>query len=186
MKALKGLLRSRVAMANKRLLRLEANKLTDLPAYKYYQEMKGSERFTSKGNDYNELRKELARVDKFLASKTSLVRGANKHLKEIAERVGIRFDKVSELPEKTKRFFELTSKVGQYLKNVEGSYHAIGYQKVWESVSDYVKEQDIDLTSGKFSADDYIEDLIDRTSYGKSYKPQEWEGMDWFDVDDDY
>jgi hypothetical protein len=186
MKALKGSLRSKVAMANKRLARLEANNLTDVPAYKNYQQMKeNGERFTSKGDDYNELQKEMARVESFLNSKTSLVRGANKHLKEIAERVGIRYDKVSELPQKTKRFFELTSKVEQYLKNVEGSYHAIGYQKVWESVSDYIKDNSIDLTQGQFSADDYLEGLIDKTRYDRMYEAEDWENMEWFNVDED-
>lgn len=169
-KQLKKELQRKVAMANKRVKRLEQNDMTSLPAYKYYQEMKGDEKFTSAGKDYNELRKELAKVDNFLGAKTSKVRDANKYLKGIAERTGIEYQNVKELPAKTKKFFELSSKVEQYLKNVQGSYSAIGYQKVWETVSEYVKDNDIDLGNEELDMEQYLDDLVNGSSKGKFFE----------------
>ena len=182
---LKAELRRKVAMANKRLQRLEGNKMTDLPAYRYAQDMLGEDRnrFTSAGNDVNELRKELMRVDLFLNSKTSKVRDANKYLKGIAERTGIKYNKVSELPGKTKHFFELASKVEQYLKNVEGSYHALGYQEVWETVSEYVQDNDIDLNSKDFDIDTYLDDLIEKSGYDNMANVMDLDDLEWFTVD---
>lgn len=169
-KSLKKELQRKVAMANKRVKRLEQNDMTSLPAYKYYQEMKQGEKFSSAGKDYNELRKELAKVDNFLGAKTSKIRDANKYLKGIAERTGIEYKSVKELPAKTKKFFELTSKVEQYLKNVQGSYSAIGYQKVWETVSEYVKDNDIDLGSDALDMEQYLDDLVNGSSKGKFFE----------------
>lgn len=169
-KSLKKELQRKVAMANKRVKRLEQNDMTSLPAYKYYQEMKQGEKFSSAGKDYNELRKELAKVDNFLGAKTSKIRDANKYLKGIAERTGIEYKSAKELPAKTKKFFELTSKVEQYLKNVQGSYSAIGYQKVWETVSEYVKDNDIDLGSDALDMEQYLDDLVNGSSKGKFFE----------------
>lgn len=167
---LKKELQRKVAIANKRVKRLEQNNMTSLPAYKYYQDMKNGEKFTSAGKDYNMLRTELAKVDNFLEAKTSKVRDANKYLKGIAERTGIEYNKVSELPAKTKKFFELSSKVEQYLKNVQGSYSAIGYQKVWETVSEYIKDNDIDLGDEAQDMEQYLQDLVEGSSKGKFFE----------------
>ena len=182
-KAIKQQLRRKVSMANKRLQRLEGNQMQEIPAYKMARDMLGNrKRFTSAGDDINELRKELARVDKFLNAKTSTVRGANRNMKEIAARTGIKYKSVKELPQKTQKFFELASKVEQYLKNVEGSYHAVGYQKVWETVSEYIEDNDIDLTDPNFDVEDYLDDLIQQTSPDSNDEP-DWDSMEWFTVD---
>jgi len=183
---LKDVLRRKTAMANKRLQRLEGNKMQDLPAYKYAMDMMGDrkrKRFTSAGDDYNELQKELARVDNFLNSKTSKVRDANRYLKGIADRTGIKYNKVGELPKKTARFFELASKVEQYLKNVEGSHHAVGYEKVWETVSEYVQDNNIDLSSEDFDMEMYLDDLIQQSGYDNMADAMDLDDLDWFDID---
>ena len=100
------------------------------------------------GKDYNDLQKELARVNNFINAKTSLVRQANAYLKEIATMTGITYSKVSELPTLTRGFFELASKIEQYLRNVEGSASAIGYQKIWEVINKYVKDENSELLTG--------------------------------------
>lgn len=118
---LKRELRRKVAIANKRLTRLEKNDLTKLPAYRQWREYGGGKKFSSAGSDYNELQSELARVDRFINARTSLVRESNKYLKEIADMTNLKYNYVSELSSKLSNFFETTSKVEQYLRQVEGS-----------------------------------------------------------------
>ena len=148
LQALKAEVSRKASMANKRLARLEKNNLTHLPAYQMWVDYKGGVKFSVKGKDYNELQKELARVNAFLNPKTSLVRQANKYLKEIAAMTGIKYKSVKELPDLTRNFFELASKIEQYLRNVEGSASAIGYQKIWEVINKYVKEENTELLKG--------------------------------------
>lgn len=148
LQALKAEVSRKASMANKRLARLERNNLTHLPAYQMWLDYKGGVKFSVKGKDYNELQQELARVNAFLNAKTSLVRQANKYLKEIAAMTGIKYKSVKELPALTKNFFELASKIEQYLRNVEGSASAIGYQKIWEVINKYVKEENTELLKG--------------------------------------
>lgn len=148
LQALKAEVSRKASMANKRLARLERNNLTHLPAYQMWLDYKGGVKFSVKGKDYNELQMELARVNAFLNAKTSLVRQANKYLKEIAAMTGIKYKSVKELPALTKNFFELASKIEQYLRNAEGSASAIGYQKIWEVINKYVKEENAELLKG--------------------------------------
>jgi hypothetical protein len=148
LQTLKAEVARKASIANKRLARLEKNNLTNLPAYQMWLDYKGGVKFSVKGKDYNELQKELARVNAFLNAKTSLVREANKYLKEIAAMTGIKYKSVKELPALTKNFFVLASKIEQYLRNVEGSASAIGYQKIWEVINKYVKEENAELLKG--------------------------------------
>jgi hypothetical protein len=150
----------KASIANKRLERLERNNLTDLPAYRSWVDYGGGVRFSVAGKDYNELQAELARVNHFLNSKTSLVREANKYLKDIARMTGVKYEKVSELPDKLSNFFKLASQVEQYLRLTEQSASAIGYQKIWEVINKYVEEERQDLEK-VFEAG---EDLIPRIS----------------------
>lgn len=174
------------SMANKRLVRLENNNLTNLPAYKQWKDYKGGIKFSVKGKSYNELQKEMARLDSFLNKKTSLVRQANNVLKDIAENTGIKYNSVKELQVKSQRFFELASKIEQYLRNVEGSASALGYQKIWDSVNQYVKESRVDLSSADFDMDKALERIKELVSYENV--EQGWEGygsggkiVEWFD-----
>lgn len=148
----------KASMANKRLVRLEKNNLTDLPAYKSWVEYGGGVKFSVAGKDYNALQAELSRVNHFLNSKTSLVRQANKHMKDLAKMTGVEYEKVSELPDKLSRFFKLASQVEQYLRITEQSATAIGYHKIWEVINKYVEDEKKDL--GKVLEDG--RDLIPR------------------------
>lgn len=148
LQVLKAEVSRKASMANKRLVRLERNNLTHLPAYQQWVDYKGGVKFSVRGKDYNDLQKELARLNNFINAKTSLVRQANAHLKEIATMTGISYNKVSELPALTRGFFELASKIEQYLRNVEGSASAIGYQKIWEVINKYVKDENSELLAG--------------------------------------
>lgn len=140
-----------VSMANKRLIRLEANKLTDVPAYQQLVDIMGTNkpRFSIRGKDYNELQREISRMRRFLDAKTSTVRGANQVLKEMAKNTGIKYKSMKELREKAKLFFELASKVEQYLRTVHDIASAIGYQKIWQAVNTYVKDAKRDIDTSK-------------------------------------
>lgn len=150
---------SRMAsLANKRLNRLEENDLKDSPAYRGYLE-KGGKKFSVRGKDYNQVQAEIARMKAFIDANTSTVRGVNNYLKEIAANTGIQYKNLSELREKAPKFFELASKVEQYLRDVEDMASAIGYEKIWESINVYVEQNKIDLRSSENDVDKMIEDI---------------------------
>ena len=191
--AIKEELRGKSAMANKRITRLENNGLTELSAYSSWSDednWRGGEKFSSAGSDYRDLQKELARVDKFLNNKSSLVREANKQLKNIADTTGIKYDKVSDLPKLTSKFFELASKVEQYLRNVQGSV-AVQYQEIWQEINAYLKKESIDLNdSGEDVAqmDKILEELLDdmeseSEAESKDFEDEDLDDMGWFTVD---
>lgn len=152
---------SRLAsLANKRLQRLEKNQLTDSPAYqKYLRE--GGQRFGVKGKDYNQVQSEVARLRRFINSETSTIRGINNNLKEMASNTGIKYNNLKELRQKASKFFELSSKVEQYLRTVDDMASAIGYQKIWEAVNQYVETNEGALDSGEDNIDSMIKAVTD-------------------------
>lgn len=145
------------AMANKRVTRLENNGLKDTPAYKAYLE--GGGKFGVKGKTYNELQKEVSRLNQFINSATSTVKGANNVLIELANNTGIKYDNIKDLRSKAPKFFELSSKVEQYLRTVNDMASAIGYQKIWEAVNQYVSDANIDLSNTTGDIDSMIEKI---------------------------
>ena len=151
-----------VSMANKRLIRLESNKLTDAPAYKNLVGKDGKKpRFGVRGKSYNEVQKEVARIRQFLNAETSTVRGANKVLKEMAKNTGIKYKTMKELREKSKLFFELASKVEQYLRTVDDIASAIGYQKIWEAVNTYIKDVRKGMSNAEMSVEQAVYEITE-------------------------
>ena len=149
---------SRLAsMANKRLKRLEKNDLQDSPAYQKWLES-GGEKFGIRGKDYNAVQKEMARMRQFINSQTSTVKGINNVLKEMADNTGIRYKNLKELRQSSKQFFELSSKIEQYLRTVDDMASSIGYQKIWEQINQYVQTNKIELGE----ANNNIEELTQR------------------------
>lgn len=144
------------SIANKRIKRLEENEFTDSPAYKRYI-ADGGQHFGVRGKTYNEVQKELARLRRFLDSETSTIRGVTHTLKEMAENTGIKYKNLEELKAKSSKFFELQSKVEQYLRTVEDAASAIGYQQIWEAINTYTQEQGIRLEDGSVSIDGMVE-----------------------------
>ena len=134
-----------ISMANKRLTRLEKSKLTDSPAYSKYVDNNENPRFSVKGLNHNDLQREMSKVKKFVQAKTSTIRGINATLKEMANNTGIKYKNLKELRSKASSFFNLASKVEQYLRNVEDVASAIGYQKIWEAINQYVKSEKTDF-----------------------------------------
>ena len=149
-----------VSLANKRLKRLENAGLNDSPAYQKWVEA-GAEKFSVKGKDHNELQRELSRLKNFIESETSTVRGVNNVLKRMAQNTGIEYSNMQELKDNAKTFFELSSKVEQYLRTVDDIASAIGYQKIWESINQYVKDERITLTDAKMNIDQMIKVVTD-------------------------
>ena len=143
--------------ANKRLQRLEGNQLTDSPAYKKLVGNDGKRpRFSIGGKSYNEVQSEVARMNKFLNSQTSTVRGSNNVLKEMASNTGIKYNNLKDLRSKAHKFFELSSKVEQYLRTTDDMATAIGYQKIWEAVNVYVEDTRDEMGSAELDIDEAI------------------------------
>ncbi len=141
---LKREIQRKANVAHKRLKRLEKNNLTELPAYKQWVK-EGAVRFGVRGKTPEQLQQELNRVNRFLESKTSLVREANKYLKEVANTVGVQYRRVKELPQLLSNFFRLSDKVEEYLRLVEGSASAVGYHKIWEVVNEVVEVEEMTM-----------------------------------------
>lgn len=158
-KALKAEVSRKASMANKRLRRLEAKGLTSSPAYKMWLESGGAN-FSVRGKSYNELQAELARVNRFIDAKTSTIRGVNRVLQDIAKTTGIETKDIVKIQNHAVKFFELTSKVEQYLRNTEDAASAIGYRKIFEVVSNYVKQEKLDLGKSEQDVDAMIPDLV--------------------------
>ena len=137
---LKQEISKKASMANKRLKRLENNDLTNVPAYRQYVQG-GGVKFSVKGKSYNELQAELSRVNHFINSKTSTVRGTNSVLKEIANTAKIKYNNLSELYSNVNQFFSLATKVEDYLNATGQTALAIGYQRVWEAINKYVEQE---------------------------------------------
>lgn len=138
---------SRLAsIANKRIQRLERAGLQSSPAYQKWID-EGGQKFGVRGKDYNQVQAELAKLRQFLDSKTSTIRGINSTLKEMASNTGLSYKSITDLRGKAQNFFELASKVEQYLRTVDDIASAIGYQKIWEAINTYVKDTNTDLGS---------------------------------------
>lgn len=164
LKEIKKEIQRKANIAHKRLKRLEKNNLTELPAYKQWVK-DGKVRFGVKGKNYNELQAELGRLNRFLNSKTSLVREANIYLKDIAQMTGVEYKTVKELPNKLTNFFRISEKVEEYLRNVEGTASAIGYHKIWEVVNEVVEMEDKELSGSEEDIGSIIQKAIDALDY---------------------
>lgn len=148
---------SRLAsMANKRIKRLEKNDLTNTPAYQRYIK-DGGEKFGIKDKDFNHTQRELARIRRFVEAQSSTVRGANTLLKDMASNTGIKYKDMNDLKQKADKFFDLSSKIEQYLDNMRAAASDVGYQKIWEAINVYVKEEEINLLEGEEKLDKMVE-----------------------------
>lgn len=174
----------KASMANKRLRRLEQKGMTENPAYKAWLDYHDGQYFSVAGKDYNELQKENARLNQFLNAQTSTIRGTNRVLKNIADNTGIAYESVDELQTTSSQFFELSSKVEQYLRVTHGSATAIGYKRIWKAINEYVEGQNIKLSENQ-NIDLILNDLInviENQQLTDSYDDITFgeEGSEWF------
>ena len=137
-----------VSVANKRIKRLEKSNLKDSPAYQKWLN-EGGVKFSVKGKTHNQLQREVSRLKKFMESETSTVKGLNNTLKNMAKATGVKYKNLRDLQSKAKNFFTLASKVEQYLRTVNDIASAIGYQKIWTAINQYVQREQIDLADAE-------------------------------------
>ena len=148
---------SRLAsMANKRIKRLEERDIKASPAYDRWVR-DGSIKFGVKGKDYNELQKEVARMNRFLNAATSTIRGTSRVLKDMAANTNIKYDNMKQLFELAPKFFDLSDKVEEYLRVTEDAASAIGYQEIWTAINEYIQTAKIDLTSAETHISSMVE-----------------------------
>lgn len=167
------------AIANKRINRLEQKDLTDSPAYRKLVE-NGEPKFSVRGKDFNQVQQEYGRLKRFLDSETSTIRGINKNLKDIAANTGIRYKNLKELKAMTNKFFELSSKVEQYLRTVDDMASAIGYHKIWEVINQYVKQEKVDLASSEQPIEDMVEMVTELIRNAKHNEVLDFDFKDGF------
>lgn len=162
-----------VSMANKRLKRLQQKNLTTSPSYKKWVD-EGGQKFGIKGKNQNEVRAEVARLNKFLNQATSTVTGTKKYLTNVAGQVGVKqWGSFEELNNQLQGFFDVTDRVQEYLKNSKEVAVSIGYKKIWEQVNEYAEsvgkefssldDDIVDIANSilKANAFDKIDDLTD-------------------------
>ena len=160
MKEYRAEARRMVSMLNKRIKRLEETGYTDTPAYKGLVES-GVPKFSVKGKNFNELKAEVARMERFKNAVTSTIRGANNSLKRIADVTEFNYDSLDELRGSMGNFFELASKAEQHLRSSEDIASAIGYNQIWKAINKYVSDNNIALDDAKTDINDLIEKVVD-------------------------
>ena len=146
----------KVAIANKRLDRLEQSGLTGSPAYQSWFNNYAGKRFSAKGDDWNLLQHELAAVDRFLGMKTSTVVGFKSVLADTVLRLGLGLDTGNDenavsIQLALSNYYEIVNKVYQILKleSKPGFADAMEYEVIWNSVSQYFEGG-----AGRLSAND--------------------------------
>lgn len=182
-KAVKAEMSKLASLANKRISRLESANLESSPAYKKWVE-DGALKFGVKGKSHNQLQAELSRLKTFINAETSTVRGVNNTLKEMALNTGIKYKNLTDLRAKAGKFFELASKVEQYLRTVDDIASAIGYQKIWEAINSYTKSAKVDLSDTDADIDSLVANVTDMLSATNNKPIGGWSNGDdgwWFD-----
>ena len=151
--------------------------MTNTPAYRAWFGS-GAEHFSVKGKSQDQVKSEMARIDRFLDNATSTVRGAKANLSKIASEIGtVDNDSKHILNDELAKFFEATSKVEQLLNSSEDIATVLNYRQVWKAVNE-VREQyindkgELEITVSELvektgmaifmkEADDKIDDLAD-------------------------
>lgn len=148
----------KVAIANKRLERLEQSGLTSSPAYQSWFNNYAGKRFSAKGDNWNLLQHELAAVDRFLGMKTSTVVGFKSVLADTVLRLGLGLDAVNDenavnIQLALSNYYEIVNKVYQILKleSKPGFADAMEYEVIWNSVSQYFEGGTGRLTANDLS-----------------------------------
>lgn len=157
----------KVSMANKRLKRMEQQNLTMSPAYKKWID-EGGQKFGIRGKSMEEVRIEVARLNKFLNQATSTVTGTKKYLSNIAGQVGIKqWGSFQSLNNQLKSFFEVADRVQEYLKNSKEIAVSIGYKKIWEQVNEYAETTGKEFTSLNEDIIDIANTILQANSFSK-------------------
>ena len=173
-KAFRAEIRRLSAIANKRMERLKEREWNDSPALKALRD-EGIAKFSVKGKTNQEVQNMAGRLIKFLNAETSTVTGAIENVKEIASITGITYDSVKDLKDKMSKFFELQSKITQYLKAQGETAAALDYRQIWNGINQYVQQEEIDLAEASVSVESMIEDVdrILKVARRKLFQPMD-------------
>lgn len=173
-KAFRAEIRRLSDIANKRMKRLEEREWGDSPALKALRD-EGIAKFSVKGKTHQEVQNMAGRLIKFLNAETSTVSGAIENVKDIASITGITYDSVKELKDKMSKFFELQSKITQYLKAQGETAAALDYRQIWNGINQYVQQEEIDLAEASVSVESMIEDVdrILKVARRKLFQPMD-------------
>lgn len=132
-------------VANKRLARLEKNGLEKHSAYLAWAK-DGKIRFSVKGKSYQQLQREYWRVQKFLDSETSTIKGAKQNMQNIMTKV-LSFDKedvnnmsLDTLKQYTSNFFKIRDRIEELYRDEGQSAKAIDYQKIMNEIEEWTKK----------------------------------------------
>ena len=157
------------SIANKRLKRMEEQNLTDTPAYRKWVE-DGEAKFGVRGKSMAQVQAEIGRLNNFINQATSTVTGAKNYYKNIAGSVGIvEWEDIPDLQNKLNNFFSITGKVKEYLHNSKEIGVAIGYQKIWEAVSEYVQEVSNETINAEQAVMEVAETLVSAAGHKEMY-----------------
>ena len=157
----------KVSMANKRLMRMEQQNITMSPAYKKWVD-EGGQKFGIKGKNAQEVKAEVARLNKFLNQTTSTVRGTKKYLTNIASQVGIKqWGNFQSLNNQLRDFFEVSERLREYLKNSKEVSVSIGYKKIWEEVTEYAETVGKEFSSLNEDIVDIANSILQANAYSK-------------------
>lgn len=109
------------------------------PAMKWVnEELEGGRFGLGWGAEEDDLVQNIVNANRFLNLRTSGLRGANKYIDAISERLGIEGSRV-DIEQKSAEVFRITSYVDQYLKSAGGGY-AIGSDELQQYVSKFMQD----------------------------------------------
>jgi len=157
----------KASMANKRLKRMEQQNLAMSPAYKKWVD-DGGQKFGVRGKSTEEVKLEVARLNKFLNQTTSTVTGTKKYLTNVASQVGIKqWGSFQSLNNQLQGFFEVATRVQDYLRNSKEVAVSIGYKKIWEQVNEYAETVGKEMTSLQDDVVGIANTILQANSFGK-------------------
>ena len=137
------------------------------PSYKKWID-EGGQKFGIKGKSMEEVRMEVARLNKFLKQSTSTVTGTKKYLSNIASQVGIKqWGSFQSLNNQLRGFFEVADRVQEYLKNSKEVSVSIGYKKIWEQVNEYAETTGKEFLALNEDIVDIANTILQANSYSK-------------------
>lgn len=168
-----------ISKANKRLKRLAESDFNTSPAYQKWVK-DGGEYFGIRGKSQQEVRNEYYRVKNYLDSATSSITGTKKVLKSVAENTGLEYNNLRELQSNSKAFFELANKVDEYLSISSRGSQAIGYQRIWQAINMYIKDNGIKLSETNING---LIDTVADMSEQKLLQDNRNTYTDFFDTD---
>lgn len=108
---------------------------------------KGQITFSVKGKKYQDLQREFYLLEKFNKAQTSSVEGAKKNLKTIMVNIGLEFKGNKKAISESTIFFEVASKIQQYLEAQEMYGEALAYQRIWTAIRNEIEIGRINLDS---------------------------------------